>query len=626
MHTLQRHRTLSRISILSILLSILLTAASALAANVSLRWDANDPAPEGYRVFARQSGANYDYANPIWESNLTECTLIGLTEGVTYYFVVRAYDGSLESADSEEVSYTPPVAATNQAPVADAGQNQSVYEGAAVFLDASGSSDADGSIAACQWRQTGGTSVTLANAATARSSFTAPVVDLGGDTLTFSLTVTDDEGSSASASVTVSVLKSSSTDVDGDHVPDVLDLFPEDPSEWADNDGDGTGDNADTDDDNDGMSDSWENTYGLDPMTDDADQDVDGDGVSNIDEFTAGSDPTAAPGNTAPDAPVIEAMTQVDAVSLTPGLVTEAYFDDDNDNHAQSRWQISTENDFGILILDEASTTQLTAYTVGEMVLEADTEYFWRVRFIDSRSGSSDWSETASFTTLAVEDSDDTDANGIPDDQEVTDATADVNENGIADSEEDGIMCLNTVEGQTMIGVEPLSDDVTVVSIKSIASDTIDDQSVNLDFGLIGFKLYLQSGVTTASVKISFDTKVPDDASLYKYTIDSGWQEYDNAVFAADGKSVTLMLEDGGAGDEDGVINGVIVDPSGVVTTDTNSAILATGDSSSGGGGGGGGCFIGALQRHADRSSEKDTRFWKRFAQSVGHFWTAMIR
>ena len=626
MHTLQRHRTLSRISILSILLSILLTAASALAANVSLRWDANDPAPEGYRVFARQSGANYDYANPIWESNLTECTLIGLTEGVTYYFVVRAYDGSLESADSEEVSYTPPVAATNQAPVADAGQNQSVYEGAAVFLDASGSSDADGSIAAYQWQQTGGTGVTLANAATARSSFTAPVVDLGGDTLTFSLTVTDDEGSSASASVTVSVLKSSSTDVDGDHVPDVLDLFPEDPSEWADNDGDGTGDNADTDDDNDGMSDSWENTYGLDPMTDDADQDVDGDGVSNIDEFTAGSDPTAAPGNTAPDAPVIEAMTQVDAVSLTPGLVTEAYFDDDNDNHAQSRWQISTENDFGILILDEASTTQLTAYTVGEMVLDADTEYFWRVRFIDSRSGSSDWSETASFTTLAVEDSDDTDANGIPDDQEVTDATADVNENGIADSEEDGIMCLNTVEGQTMIGVEPLSDDVTVVSIKSIASDTIDDQAVNLDFGLIGFKLYLQSGVTTASVKISFDTKVPDDASLYKYTIDSGWQEYDNAVFAADGKSVTLMLEDGGAGDEDGVINGVIVDPSGVVTTDTNSAILATGDSSSGGGGGGGGCFIGALQRHADRSSEKDTRFWKRFAQFVGHFWTAMIR
>ena len=56
-------------------------------------------------------------------------------------------------------------------------------------------------------------------------------------TLTFSLTVTDDEGQSSTDTVTVNVLKSSSTDVDGDNVPDVLDLFPDDASEakrsWA---------------------------------------------------------------------------------------------------------------------------------------------------------------------------------------------------------------------------------------------------------------------------------------------------------------------------------------------------------------------------------------------------------
>ena len=66
--------------------------------------------------------------------------------------------------------------------------------------------------------------------------------------------------------MTVSVLKSSSTDVDGDQVPDVLDLFPNDPNEWADNDGDGMGDNQDPDDDNDGMTDVWEIAYGLDPL------------------------------------------------------------------------------------------------------------------------------------------------------------------------------------------------------------------------------------------------------------------------------------------------------------------------------------------------------------------------
>lgn len=44
-------------------------------------------------------------------------------------------------------------------------------------------------------------------------------------------------------------------DADGDGVPDAADVFPNDPNEWDDSDGDGTGDNADTDDDNDGIDD-----------------------------------------------------------------------------------------------------------------------------------------------------------------------------------------------------------------------------------------------------------------------------------------------------------------------------------------------------------------------------------
>jgi len=609
---------------LSTIAVVLASATLALGANVTLRWDANDPAPEGYRVFARESGASYNYSTPIWEDNQTECTLIGLTEGTTYHFVVRAYDGDLESADSAEVTYTPQGAVANQAPSAAAGANQTVYEEAAVTLDGTGSFDNDGSIASYQWQQTGGTGVSLGGANSAQAAFTAPIVGLEGDTLTFRLTVTDDAGESSVDTVAISVLKSSSTDVDGDNVPDVLDLFPNDPDEWADNDGDGTGDNADSDDDNDGMSDSWEAAYGLDPLTDDADQDADGDGVSNIDEFDAQSDPTAAPGNTVPDAPVIEEVTQVEAVGLTPVLVTEAYFDADHDDHVQSQWQISTEDDFASLILDETSETQLTAYTVGEMVLEADTVYHWRVRFIDARNGASDWSRTATFTTISAQASGDADANGIPDDQEVMDASADVNANGIADSQESGIMCLHSVEGQTMIGVEPLSDDVAIVSVKSIATDSIDDQSVDLGFGLIGFRLYLQNGVTTATVKISFDQQVPADARLYKYMTDSGWQVYNNAVFASDGRSVTLILEDGGAGDEDGVINGVIADPAGVAYTESDSASLATGGSASSDGGGGGGCFITATGSFAEPPAGKMTGIWSRLMNAIGNFWKAI--
>jgi hypothetical protein len=550
---------------------LFISATLATAANVTLQWDANDPAPQGYRVFVRESNANYNYDYPIWESDgydqTTDCTLVSLTEGTTYYFVVRAYEGDLESADSEEVSYTPAVAAANQAPVADAGANRSVYEKTAVTLDGTASSDADGSIAAYQWAQTGGTAVALSNAATARTSFTAPIVDLSGETLTFTLTVTDDDGGTSTDTVTVSVLKSSSTDVDGDTVPDVNDLFPEDPAEWADNDADGIGDNADTDDDNDGMSDTWEALYGLDPLVDDADLDADGDGVSNLDEYIAGSDPNAVPGNTVPEAPVIEDIYPAETVSLTPVLVTAAYFDADNDDHFKSQWQISTETGFSALILDETSTTQLTSYAVGEMVLEPDTVYYWRVRFTDTNDGVSEWSETATFTTIAADVAGDLDGDGVLDEQEV-DAYVDVNENGIADGLEDEIMSLQTVNGETIIGVEVVSDGALLVSIKSIDASLIDDPSVNMNFGLIGFRLYLDEGVTSAIVRLHFEKRVSRDAQMYKYVTDSGWRVFANAAFAPNRKSVTLTLNDGGTGDEDGVANGIIVDPTGVSFTE----------------------------------------------------------
>ncbi|MBX2827802.1 MAG: T9SS type A sorting domain-containing protein [Flavobacteriaceae bacterium] len=55
-------------------------------------------------------------------------------------------------------------------------------------------------------------------------------------------------------------------DDDNDGTPDVDDAFPFDPSEDTDTDGDGVGNNADTDDDGDGQTDSDETTCGSDPL------------------------------------------------------------------------------------------------------------------------------------------------------------------------------------------------------------------------------------------------------------------------------------------------------------------------------------------------------------------------
>jgi hypothetical protein len=92
-------------------------------------------------------------------------------------------------------------------------------------------------------------------------------------------------------------------DTDNDGVMDCEDDCPDDHNKTSpgfcgcglpddDTDDDGTLNCFDLDDDDDGMPDTWENTYGLDPLTDDALEDADGDGYANIDEYALGSDPT----------------------------------------------------------------------------------------------------------------------------------------------------------------------------------------------------------------------------------------------------------------------------------------------------------------------------------------------
>jgi hypothetical protein len=97
---------------------------------------------------------------------------------------------------------TTQVTVVNQTPVANAGSDQAVKYNAIVSLDGRTSYDADGSIAAYQWTQTGGPAVALIGANTPTPTFRSPHADAD---LSFALTVTDNEGAQGSDSVTVSV-------------------------------------------------------------------------------------------------------------------------------------------------------------------------------------------------------------------------------------------------------------------------------------------------------------------------------------------------------------------------------------------------------------------------------------
>ncbi len=96
-------------------------------------------------------------------------------------------------------------------------------------------------------------------------------------------------------------------DRDGDSVPNIDDVFPDDSTESVDTDGDGIGNNADSDDDADLLDDSDELALGTDPLNPDSD----GDGINDGAEVSAGSDPND------PNDPVMNTVPSLTSIGLS---------------------------------------------------------------------------------------------------------------------------------------------------------------------------------------------------------------------------------------------------------------------------------------------------------------------
>jgi hypothetical protein len=187
------------------------SATFAHSAEVTLAWDSNtEPDLAGYKIYYKteSSGPPYNGTgltegdSPIDVGNQTEFTLHGLTDNVTYFFVVTAYNTlGVESDYSEEATYS----TINRPPVADAGPDQTVNGRIVVTLDGSNSTDPDDGIASYLWEQTDGPLVNLSSTDEIQTTFTAPDSGLNGTTLTFRLTVTDTGDLRAMDTCTVNV-------------------------------------------------------------------------------------------------------------------------------------------------------------------------------------------------------------------------------------------------------------------------------------------------------------------------------------------------------------------------------------------------------------------------------------
>ncbi len=87
------------------------------AADPMLKWDASTGDVSGYTIYYGLSQGSYPFSKDV--GNVTQYSLsnFSLSAGTTYYFVLRAYNASGESGDSNVTTYTVPSAGDTTPPI-----------------------------------------------------------------------------------------------------------------------------------------------------------------------------------------------------------------------------------------------------------------------------------------------------------------------------------------------------------------------------------------------------------------------------------------------------------------------------------------------------------------------------
>lgn len=144
-----------------------------------------------------------------------------------------------------------------------------------------------------------------------------------------------------------------------------------------------------------------------------------------------------------------------------------------------------------------------------------------------------------------------------------------------------GVIPFVSINNQAMgVAVQQGGGITKLISLDPV--DIIDEvhKPTDLPFGLFDFEIKVDNPGDEVRVAFYLPEPAPAGYKWFKYKTNGGWSDFSgNAVFNANRNLVTLTLVDGGAGDDDGVANGLIRDPSGL---------------GSAGASGGGGCFISA--------------------------------
>ncbi|GAB6093958.1 hypothetical protein JCM14469_02100 [Desulfatiferula olefinivorans] len=420
---------------------------------------------------------------------------------------------------------------------------------------------------------------------------TGTMDELIADAVDLCLTITPDSDSDgdgiSNADEVLLGTDPDNVDTDGDTIRDGADNCPLIPNtDQADLDGDGVGDVCDPDRDGDGVLNDDETALGLDP--DDADSDDDG--QSDYDAYVFLTTPPGRPLITSPT----EGLTDC-SPTLT---VTASAFDDlPGDSHLSTLWQIGLDAAFAdthdlVLSVDTGEATRLTELTVPPFILEAGETYAVRVRYTDRRGLFSPWSDAVSFTVAPS--AADADQDGIPDDQAV-DPDTDTDGDGTPDADQpEDIKCVNTVvAGDVQVCVKRDLNVAFIAAVESVDPETVidtDNRPDQLPVGLLTMRLFTDAPGDTARVRVVFSRPIADGTRWHRIEALTGWRDDTVQTQGPDINTLTLSLTDGGLGDADGVVNGLIVMTGGIDLP--LAALTEPDDGNDGGDGGGGGCFV----------------------------------
>jgi len=374
-------------------------------------------------------------------------------------------------------------------------------------------------------------------------------------------------------------------DSDGDGTIDVLDLDsdndgkPDAVEGIGDSDNDGAPNYVDMNDtdgpngdqDGDGISNSTEVTYGLNPNL----ADSDGDGISDQAEFDKGKTPIDSDGDGTIDA------LDLDSDNDGKPDAVEGTGDSDNDGAPNYVDMNDTDGPNGDQDGDGLTNIEETSIALNPNLTDSDQDGIPDSQEIGNISSPLDSDGDGIIDALDT----DSDNDGIPDSQELSN---DIDGDGVPDRLDATLVTLEGKKGKIALKVSASAVRIAEAVFISSPSAYL-SESLPADFSYGGFQYKIENVAVGGSVTVTIYSQAsfPADVEYWKYDTGNGFTELSAVV---SGNRLSFTLTDGGTGDADKTANGVIVDPGFVGEPLSNSS--GSSGASAGSGGGGGGCAL----------------------------------